>query len=113
MKCNPSPNTLFSTAPTYRTTPLCPAWTITTDSDSITIITTKVIIAARIFNLLSPIIDREPTYSSGSPSGVLLSYDLPDLLKGFLISISFSGCIINTKGNLNLVLSNQLVNYWL
>jgi hypothetical protein len=29
-------------------------------------------------------------YSSGSPSGVLLSYDLPDLLKGFLISISFN-----------------------
>jgi hypothetical protein len=51
IKCNPSPNTLFSTAPTYRTTPLCPASIMTTDSDSITIMITKGTIAAKIANV--------------------------------------------------------------
>ena len=45
MKCTPSPNTLFSTAPTYNTTPLCPACTMTTDSDITIIITINVAIA--------------------------------------------------------------------
>src|SRR5215831_3621594 len=47
IKCNPSPNTRFSTAPTYRTTPLCPASTTTTDSNIITIITTNIYSSVR------------------------------------------------------------------
>src|ERR671938_2193922 len=83
IKCNPSPNTLFSTAPTYRTTPLCPACTITTDSDITTIIIINVTIPARIFSLLDPRIDLDgpcvPLYSYGFASG--------DLLNGFFIKL--------------------------
>src|SRR5919197_6682495 len=83
MKCNPSPNTLFSTAPTYRTTPLCPACTMTTDSDITTIIIINVTIPASIFSLFDPRIDLDglavPLYPYGYPSGVPL--------KGFFIKL--------------------------
>ncbi len=42
----------FSTTPTYRATPLCPACITTIDSNIMTIIKTNVIIPATIFNLL-------------------------------------------------------------
>src|SRR5215831_13382226 len=57
IKCIPSPKTQFSTAPTYRTTPLCPASTTTTDSNITTMITTNVITAATIISLLEDGVD--------------------------------------------------------
>src|SRR6266550_7959415 len=72
IKWIPSPNTRFSTAPTYRTTPLCPASTTTTDSNITTIITTNVTIPATIINLLE---DLDPEYRYDSLPGL----GLPDL----------------------------------
>ena len=48
MKCTPFPNTLLSTAPAYRTTPRCPACTITTSLGNTKIITINVVIATMI-----------------------------------------------------------------
>src|SRR5437867_12914421 len=78
MKCKPSPRTRFSTAPTYKTTPLCPASTTTTDSNITTIITTNVIIPATTINLLD---DLDPEYWDG--------LRLPNLLNGFFIRLIF------------------------
>ena len=52
IKCIPSPNTRFSTAPRYRTAPLCQACTTTTDSN-ITMTITRIVAttAAKIFGL--------------------------------------------------------------
>src|SRR6185437_6041148 len=94
-KCTPSPSTLFSTAPRSRTTPLCPACTMTTDSDITKIITINVTRAAIITNFLELVTKSLPTCSRGSwnlllnlflhVQEVLLRGVLFDFLKGFLI----------------------------
>ena len=60
----------------YNTTPLCPACTMTTDSDITKIITINVAITAIITNFLDPRTDPDPTCSRGSLQGFVYHYYL-------------------------------------